>query len=338
MKKFIDKEGDYIIYLPVEWGYQNSFYEAKESNPDSFELYENSVGCFQISCKSKKIGKIPDLINTHELQTQAFGASNLNFKEIYTTSSKFDMYLWIAVVGNKFVMCKYITDSESKKNEKVLEELNKARQSLKTFFMIEEKDKNQVLASERFNKFMTSLAASIDLKNRAYANSSSIELVILLANQIDALLRLALILDKQLKNKTDEIDIAMIFQNENDKPIMEKKVYDIAVSENIITEDFSKELYRLYDIRNKVVHRYIISDLLTRDVMKLVIDYGIAEEELGNIVKKYEQLQFKSNIGIYGTSNPPDEPLDELKKAIVVGGLKEKHAHKGFNKGITFTI
>ena len=56
-------------------------YEAKETDPDSFELYENSVGCFQISCKSKTIGEIPNLIENLKLITQDFGKNNLDFKE-----------------------------------------------------------------------------------------------------------------------------------------------------------------------------------------------------------------------------------------------------------------
>ncbi|MFY7727941.1 MAG: hypothetical protein ACOVRN_00340 [Flavobacterium sp.] len=338
MKKFIDPKGNYIIFIPSEWSYKNAFYEAKDSDPNSFELYENSVGCFQISCNHVGIGKIPDLILTHKLESQEFGKNNLHFKEISIPGDNFDCYIWMAVVGENFVMCKYISDNNSSSNEKIKEEINKAKTSINSLLFIEDKYKNQVLADERFNKFMISLGASIDLKNRAYANNSPIELVILLANQIDALLRLVLILHKQLKLSTEDIDISLIFQSETDKPIMEKKVYDMALKEAIISSNLHNELYSLYNQRNKVVHRYIITDLLTRDVMKLAIDYGLMEEKIGSIVKQYEQEQFKNKIGIYGSKTPPNEPLDDLRKAIIIGNLKEKHAHKDFNNGITFEI
>lgn len=336
MKKFIDPKGNYIFFIPNEWGYRNGMYEAKETDPDSFELYEKSVGCFQITCKPKTTGEIPNLIKTHQLKTQAVGTNNLEFSEKYISTEKFDVYFWMAVVDDKFLMCKYIYDTDKKDSKKVKAEIEKAKACLKTIMVIEEEHKEEILASERFTKFMNSLGASIDLKNRAYKNGSSIELVVLLANQIDALLRLTLILKKQIDNSTNEIDTTLIFQAETDRPIMEKTVYKMALDEGIITQNLYDKLFELYNQRNKVIHRYIITDLLTKDVMQIVYDYTIMEEKVGDVVKDYEQLQFKLKIGIYGTDTPPDHPIDEETKQKVIGAIKEKHAHNEINKDITF--
>ncbi len=336
MKKFIDPKGNYIFFIPNEWGYRNGMYEAKETDPDSFELYENSVGCFQISCKSKTIGEIPNLIENHKLITQEIGKNNLDFKEKYVHTDRFDMYLWLAVVGENFVMSKYIYDADKKENQKVKKEIEKARESVKTIMVIEEEHKEEILASERFTKFMNSLVASIDLKNRAYKNGSSIELVVLLANQIDALLRLALILKKQIDDSTDQIDTTLIFQKETDRPIMEKTIYKKALGEGLINQNLYDKLFELYNQRNKVIHRYIITDLLTKDVMKIVYDYTVLEEKVGEVVKEYEQKQFQLKIGIYGVETPPDKPLDKEMKERVIGAIKEKHAHNKINKDITF--
>ncbi len=335
-KKFIDPKGDYIFFIPTEWGYRNGMYDAKEADPDSFELYENSVGCFQISCNPKTKGEIPKLIENNKLKAQEVGKINLEFIEKYVSAEKFDMYLWFAVVNDKFIMCKYIYDSDKKESKKIKEEIEKAKNCLKTIMVIEEEHKTEILAFERFTKFMNSLVASVDLKNRAYKNGSSIELVVLLANQIDALLRLTLILKKQLDNSTDEIDTTLIFQKETDRPIMEKKVYKMALDEGLITQSLHDELFELYNQRNKVIHRYIITDLLTKDVMKVVYDYAVMEEKVGGIVRKYEQKQFQQKIGIYGTDTSPDHPIDEETKKKVIGAIKEKHADYRINKDITF--
>lgn len=93
-------------------------YEAKENAPDSFELYEKSVGCFQITCTSKTIGEIPNLIEIHKLKTQAVGTNNLEFSEKYVSSEKFDVYFWMAVVDDKFLMCKYRYDTDKKESKK----------------------------------------------------------------------------------------------------------------------------------------------------------------------------------------------------------------------------
>jgi len=338
MKKFIDPKGNYILFIPIEWGYKNGMYDAIETAPDSFELYEDSVGCFQISCNSINQGKIPVLIENNKLEPQKRGVKELNFTENQILAEKFDIYMWMAVIEDKFLMCKYIYDSDKRDNPKVLAEIKKAKKTLQTILFIEEKYKEDVLNSERFNKFMTSLGASLDLKNRAYENGSSIELVVLLANQIDALLRLTLILKKQIADDTNKIDTTLIYQAEADKPIMEKKVYQLALEQGIIDQNLYDELFDLYNKRNKVIHRYIITDLLTKDVMKIVYDYGIMQEKIGEVVKKYEQDQFKAKIGIYGIDYPPDTPLNELRKREMIGGLKEKHANDELNKGITFTL
>lgn len=335
-KKFIDPKGDYIFFIPTEWGYRNGMYGAKETDPDTFELYENSVGCFQISCNPKTKGELPKLIENNKLKTQELGKINLEFTEKYVSTKRFDMYLWLAVIKDKFVMCKYIYDADKKDNQKIKNEIEKARECLKTIMVIEEEHKENILASERFTKFMNSLGASIDLKNRAYKNGSSIELVVLLANQIDALLRLALILKKQIDNSTDDIDTTLIFQKETDRPIMEKTTYKMALDEGLINQNLHDKLFKLYNQRNKVIHRYIITDLLTKDVMKVVYDYTVLEEKVGAVVQEYEQKQYKLKIGIYGTDTPPDNPIDEETKQKVIGAIKEKHAHNKINKDITF--
>ena len=336
MKKFIDPKGNYMFLIPNEWGYRNGMQEAKETDPDSFELYEKSVGCFQIGCKPKTTAEIPNLIKRDHLRTQGVGCNDLEFSEKYMSTGKFDVYIWMAVVGDKFIMCKYIYDTDKKESKKVKGEIKKAKACLKTIIVIEEERKEEILSSERFTKFMNSLSASIDLKNRAYENGSSIELVVLLANQIDALLRLTLILKKQIDNSTNGIDTTLIFQSETDRPIMEKKVYKMALDEGIITQHLHNKLFELYNQRNKVIHRYIITDLLTRDVMQIVYDYTIMEEKVGEVVKEYEQKQFKLKIGIYGTDTPPDHPIDEEMKQKIIGAIKEKHAHNEINKDITF--
>ncbi len=169
-----------------------------------------------------------------------------------------------------------------------------------------------------------------------YKNGSSIELVVLLSNQIDALLRLSLILKKQISNNTNEIDTTIIYQREADKPIMEKKVYKMALDENIIDKYLYDKLFELYSQRNKVIHRYIITDLFTKDVTRIVYEYGKLEKKVEKIIKELEQEQFKKGIGIYGVDSPPDKPLNKKDKEKIIGSLKEKHAHEKLNKGITF--
>lgn len=185
---------------------------------------------------------------------------------------------------------------------------------------------------------MVSLLASIDLANKAQEKGSSIELVILYANRIDALLRLALILQKQLQDSTNDIDIRLIFQGEGDQPIFEKAIYREALDRGVIEEPLFKRLMRLYELRNKVVHRYIISDLKTNDIIKLVVDYVDIHEIIGSKVGVLEQKQFTKGIGIYGDGNNPKDPIDAVQMKGLLTELQDKHANKQIIKEMTIKV
>lgn len=334
-KTFLENNGQFIIEIPIEWGYKNPEFNAKENEPHSFELYEESIGCFQISCKPKTIGNIPELIKNRKLKPQEIGQDNIDFQESFVPAEKFDMYLWMAVVEEYFVMCKYIYDAPKRESSEIKNEIEKAKKALETFLVVSEEDKESFLASDRIDKFMGSLLASDDLSNRAYKNGSSIELVILLANQIDAILRLSLILNYQLNKKTFEIDLSLLYQGETDKPVMEKTVYKRALKEEIIDQKLYDELFDLYDERNKVVHRYIITDIKTKNVAEIVYDYGIAKEKISALLKKLEERQFEEKIGIYGLQHSPNTPPDDFTLKRIVASVKDKHAHKLINKDVT---
>jgi hypothetical protein len=56
------------------------------------------------------------------------------------------------------------------------------------------------------------LAATIDLRNCALKNGAFIELVVLTANRINGLLRLAIIMTNQLEQKNEEIDTSILYK------------------------------------------------------------------------------------------------------------------------------
>lgn len=334
-KIFLENKGQFIIHIPVEWGYKNPEFGAKENEPHSFELYEKSIGCFQITCKPKTTGKIPELIESKKLKTQEIGKINLEFQENFAPTDKFDMYLWMAVVGDYFIMCKYIYDAPKRNTSKIKAEVKKAKNALETFMIVKEDEKKLFLASDRFDKFMGSLIASTDLSNRAYENGSSVELVVLLANQIDALLRLCLILNHQIQNKSFDVDLSLLYQGESDRPVMEKTVFKRTLDEGILNKPLYDELFDLYNQRNKVVHRYIITDIKTKHVAEIVHDYSNLKDKISAILLKLEQKQFEDKIGIYGLQNPPNTPMDEFTLQRIIASVKDKHAHKEINKNVT---
>ena len=98
---------------------------------------------------------------------------------------------------------------------------------------------------------MASIATTIQLRNNSIKHKSFIEFIALSANHIDALLRLSIIYNDQIVNNNKEIDTTLLFQNESDKPIMEKDIYKKALEKNIITQEIYDKLFTLYGERNK---------------------------------------------------------------------------------------
>ena len=76
MKYFTHPKGTFVIKIPVEWQYKNVAVGYEEKSPFSFELYENEVGCFQISCYSKDEKPI-----NPTFKVQSFDSDNLEFIE-----------------------------------------------------------------------------------------------------------------------------------------------------------------------------------------------------------------------------------------------------------------
>jgi hypothetical protein len=335
MKIFTDPGGSFVIKIPIEWQYRNEIFKSNDKTPHSFELYDNAIGCFCISCRSKYLGSFPLLIKNYNLITQKKGKTKLNFVEKVTISNSTCLHVWMAVVDEKFILASYNYDINKSCKKQVFKEIQKVKRSLSTVICIKPEDKDRYLSIDRYDKFMYSLVAAIDLTNRAYENGSTIELTILLANHIDALLRLSIMLNRQINNKNDKIDKMLIFQNISDKPILEREIYRIAFVEKVINENIYNKLNELYEERNKIVHRYIISDIKTMDMIRIVNEYGTLSDQIGKITNDLEEKQFKLKIGIHSGNTSPNRPLNRKNTKKLIYFIKDKHANSEVNKHIT---
>ena len=328
MKHFTEPNGKFIIEIPNDWQYKNKIVGDEEISPFSFEKYEKSIGCFQISCYSK-----------HEKEFSTTNAQkvdnkNLDFITKRMDGGGFNMHLWYAVVYDHFFMIKYIYDTKKANTKAIKNELVKAENSLKTLQLIGEKSRKEALIIDKYEKFMSYLTASFDIKNKALENNSAIEFVIIIANQIDAYLRLCIVMKKQLNEKTDEIDIKFLSQAENDTPFMEKQIYKLAKELNVIDEEVYNSLFNLYGLRNKMVHRYIISEITTKEIYNIADQY----EEICEIVrlklKIVEETQANEKIGIYKNGCPANEDLPNEFIKSLHSQVNDKHSLKDLYRKI----
>lgn len=303
MKYFIEpNDGLFAIKIPIEWQYKNVEMNYPEKSPYSFQLYENAKWAFQISCYNREEKGIPE-----PAKKQTYDSSNLDFLHIIKKEGEFHVHLWYTIVEDYFFMAKYIHDKSVAEEDFIKNELVKINKVLSTLTLISNKNRELALSVDIHEKFIASLAASFDIKEQALKNSSFIELIIVIASQIDAYLRQGIVLMKQIIEKSDNIEIKYLQQKAGDKPITERTIYKEARELNIISEEVFNSLNNLYNRRNEVVHRYIISNFKTRELYKISLDYEFISEKVRHELKKIEDLQFELKIGIYKQNDPSQE-------------------------------
>jgi hypothetical protein len=332
MKWFTHPEGKFVIQIPTEWQYNNVAARYEEKSPFGFLLYENPVGAFQISCYSESEQPLNKTV-----KVQKANMNNLDFIELRMDGDGFNVHVWGATVEDHTFLAKYIYDTDIENDALVLEELNKARKALSTIQLISNDKRKLACDLDKYEKFMASLAASFDVKDKAIEKESLIEFSVIVANQIDAYLRLSLVMDTQLKEKSNLFETTLLHQGETDPPIMERKIYKQAFDSEIIDEDLFKNLESLYRERNKMVHQYIISEFKTRDLYQIAMDYETLCEKVRLITRDLEERQFTEKIGIYGSGrHPHDEPTIEYIQ-VLHSQVNDKHLLLNLNRKIAAT-
>jgi len=184
-------------------------------------------------------------------------------------------------------------------------------------------------SNQKFENYMKGFYASVELGQKAQSNGSFIECVCLYANQIDAILRIGLILRKQLETDSSELIEELLYQGEGDKIITERKIYADALDAGIIDEAMFDQLENLYKERNKVVHRYIISELTTKMVLQIAIGYHKLLMAVREKIAKLERLQVESGRGMTrSVENVPKEKIILDIKEMAIGKHDGVDIHK----------
>ena len=161
---------------------------------------------------------------------------------------------------------------------------------------------------------MNGFVAAVQLLQRAGENGFSIEYIALAASVIDASLRIGLILKHQLETKTKDILEELLFQTDEDKIISERVIYKRSLKKKIISKELFEKLELLYQKRNRVIHRYIISGITTKEVLEIGIAYERIISSVNQAVKEIEEEQIKLGIGmtVAGSPSTPKGNLEEI--------------------------
>lgn len=226
-------------------------------------------------------------------------------------------------------MAKYVCQP-TKLNIKIIKkQIEKVENSLSTLICLSPDRRKFAISFDRFEKFNASLAATFDLKNKAIKTLSFIELIIINANQIDAYLRLCIVLKFQILENTSLFKLDYLYQGENHKPIIEKKIYNKAKEMNILSNEQCNKLCKLYDLRNRVVHRYIITDIKTKELGEIGYSYELLCEEIRLVLYDIETEQFEKKVGYFGLKNPHSKKKEDYVNELF-SMVNDKHFYEEF--------
>jgi len=188
---------------------------------------------------------------------------------------------------------------------------------------------------KHFDSFMKGFTAAVQLSQRAAKNGSFIESVCLSASIIDALLRIGIILDNQLKTKTDKILNDLLYQPDEKKIVTERNIYKEALNKKIITNKIYTELNELYYERNKVVHQYIISEITTEMVLKIAARYSNMVHIIKDSIRKLEDEQLRLGIGMTKTGVDVPEFVRKNANDFMEKIINEKHGNPDLAKNLS---
>lgn len=330
MKHWTEPNGIFLIQIPTAWQYLNPVVEGEEEkSPYSFQPYENANGCFQISCYPLE-ELAPKLADEYPN-----GMPELTWRPSRMDDSEFCIHMFYGASADQALIGKYIHDASLDNDERINEELRLVDNILKSLVIVPPRDRKLASDMAKFDQFQGALAASYDLLDNAIESDSFIEVIAVSANQIDAFLRLSIVIAIQLKNQTDEVPLKYLFQAEDERGLMERKIYDDALKYNIIKDSDHKELNSLYKLRNRVIHRYIISDIKTRDLPSIALRYVEECEKVRLILRDLENKQKDCQYGVYGKkfmkfSEPDDEAIKRL-----FADVNDKHLIRKFARKVT---
>ena len=155
-----------------------------------------------------------------------------------------------------------------------------------------------IKTTDKLENFMNGFVAAVQLSHRAGKNGFFIEYILLIASIIDGMLRISLMLQYQLETKSNKVLDALLYQSNEDKIISERKIYKISLDKKIISKKLFDDLEKLYKQRNRVIHRYIISDISTKEVLNIGIQYEQVKYLVSDCVETLESKQIKSGIGM----------------------------------------
>ena len=306
------------MHIPTNWQYRNPIIEGiEEDNPYSFEPYDGSVGCFQVSCYPD--GKLPN-------------GQRTAWTEERMDDDEFCAHLFFCMYGDQALIGKFIYEKGLENDPRVIEQLSVVNKALQSIIIVPSEDRTLASSLDKYDRFIGSLGAANDLLYSAIESGSFFEIIAISASVIDAYLRVGLVIKKQIDNSTNDIELKYIYQADNEKGFLESHIYHHAINAKIIDQSLHDELKDLYKLRNRVIHRYVISNIKTFDLAKISGRYIEVTEQVRLILNDLESQQTKEKFGLYGKMLGKASVTNIKAVNRLLADVTDKHAMRHLRK------
>ncbi|NDV47888.1 hypothetical protein D0T49_12605 [Paludibacter sp. 221] len=298
MKRFIDEKGTFEITVPATWKYfldkgkVHTFQDYQIWKSDTFQLSINELDTDE---KKNNFDKNCNFLKTEKIHNENY------FSLPDSTGGEFTVKSWMKRIDSKMVMftLTYSNNPDPELDNRTLDEkISIVHSAIKSFRLIDTAQRNSTVNSYRFEMFLQGVGATSLILSNAISNKAFIEATCILASQIDALLRIGIVLKNQINNNNKDIEIEWIYQGLTDKKKSEKDIYKKALEIGIIDQSISNELYVLYDDRNRVIHRFIISEITLAEVEGIAYKYYKKQQKINKIIYDLETEQIEKNVGM----------------------------------------
>lgn len=172
----------------------------------------------------------------------------------------------------------------------------------------------------KFENFLLSFGAARLLLQKAHNNGSLIEGLILYASLVDGFCRICLVLREQVDTNSADIDERYIHQGDK-KNFSEREIYRLAYRKKIITKKIFEEMNDLYDIRNRIVHRFFLSEVKYSCLEEVCGRYELLYNQLWQTTHDLETLQIKKGVGMTAEGNMTKEEERAIFRSIMKGKI-----------------
>lgn len=290
----MDDQGIFELLIPVSWRY--SLLDGYVHTFQEYELQKSD--CFQLSFRKLEEKEKQELVHLlgYLKPTEINGLDYRSYDDAMEEGDSFVTKTWTTIWGETKVLFSLTYDKEA--DGSLEEKLEVVYAVIGSLYIADEEERGRRLNSYRFEMFLQGIGATVIMLNKAIENMAFIEATCLLATQIDSLLRVAIVLKEQIVHANDHIETEWIYQGPSDKKKSEKDIYKKAKDLGVIDEDIFNELYKLYEDRNRVVHRFIISEITLAEVEGIAYNYYKTREKLKVIVDDIESEQIRLGVGM----------------------------------------